>query len=176
VRQSDITSEKHRCGLCILRRPLVRSPGALVQGEQTPLGSAERLREAFKARLSVLRTPSPSSRSPGTDTAPQSVEPAASALAFPKAVRLRDREHLRHVAKQPCVICGRQPSDPHHLRFAQSKGMGQKVSDEFALPLCRAHHREVHRASQEAARWRDPHVIARALWLKTRPDGHLLAP
>ena len=42
-------------------------------------------------------------------------------------------------------VCGRQPCDAHHLRFAQNRAMGRKVSDEFTVPLCRGHHREVHR-------------------------------
>jgi hypothetical protein len=45
--------------------------------------------------------------------------------------------------KQPCLVCGRRPSDPHHLRFAQSQALGRKASDEFTVPPCRTHHREV---------------------------------
>ena len=68
-----------------------------------------------------------------------------SELARPEPRRIRDREHVRFVAKQPCLICGRRPSDPHHLRFAQHRALGRKVSDEFTIPLCRGHHREAHR-------------------------------
>jgi hypothetical protein len=86
---------------------------------------------------------------------------------------IRDREHVRYVAKQACLICGRRPADAHHLRFAQSPALGRKVSDEFTVPLCRGHHREVHRCGNEAAWWMklgiDPSVTARALWLKTHP-------
>jgi ERF superfamily protein len=95
-----------------------------------------------------------------------------SSLALPEPRRVRDRDHVRYVAKQPCLVCGRQPSDPHHLRFTQSRAMGRKVSDEFTVPLCRGHHREVHRCGNEAAWWRkmgiDPTIAARALWLETR--------
>ena len=74
------------------------------------------------------------------------------------------------MAKQPCLICGRKPSDAHHLRFAQHRALGRKVSDEFTVPLCRGHHREVHRCGDEAAWWSkagiDPTVAARALWLR----------
>src|SRR5262249_38867943 len=70
-------------------------------------------------------------------------------IAEPK--RLRDKEHLKFVATQPCVICERQPCDPHHLRFAQPRAIGLKVSDEFTVPLCRGHHRELHQAGDEAA-------------------------
>jgi ERF superfamily len=87
--------------------------------------------------------------------------------------RVRDKEHLRFVAKQPCLICGRTPADAHHLRFSQHHALGQKVSDEFTVPLCRGHHREVHRYGNEAEWWKrttiDPTITARALWLKTHP-------
>src|SRR5262249_43507348 len=70
-------------------------------------------------------------------------------------------------------ICGRTPSDAHHLRFAQYRAFGRKVSDEFTVPLCRGHHREVHRCGDERAWWRkagsDPAAVARMLWLKTHP-------
>jgi hypothetical protein len=96
-----------------------------------------------------------------------------SVLGLHEPRRVRDRDHVRYVAKQPCLVCGRQPSDPHHLRFAQTRALGRKVSDEFTVPLCRGHHREIHSCGDEAAWWRqtriDPNVAARALWLKTHP-------
>ena len=77
------------------------------------------------------------------------------------------------MAKQACLICGRRPADPHHLRFAQHRALGRKVSDEFTVPLCRGHHREAHRSGDEAAWWKkagvDPTTTARALWLETHP-------
>jgi hypothetical protein len=96
-----------------------------------------------------------------------------SVLDFPEPRRLRDRDHVKFVAKQPCLVCGRQPADTHHLRFAQSPALGRKVSDEFTVPLCRGHHREVHRCGDEPVWWRkvriNPMITARALWLKTHP-------
>jgi hypothetical protein len=86
---------------------------------------------------------------------------------------VRDRAHVKFVARRPCLICGRRPSDAHHLRFAQSRALSRKVSDEFTVPLCRGHHREVHRCGDEAAWWGDagidPCITARALWLETHP-------
>jgi hypothetical protein len=76
-----------------------------------------------------------------------------SSLARPEPRRVRDREHLKFVAGHPCLVCGRRPVDHHHLRFAQSRALGRKVSDEFTVPLCRGHHREVHRYGDEAAWW-----------------------
>ena len=96
-----------------------------------------------------------------------------SQLAHPEPRRIRDRDHIRFVAKQPCLICGRRPSDAHHLRFAQPRAIGRKVSDEFTVPLCRGHHREAHRSTDEGQWWKsaaiDPTVPARALWLDTHP-------
>ena len=94
-------------------------------------------------------------------------------LAFSEPRRVRDRDHVRFVAKQPCLICGRTPSDPHHLRFAQRRALGRKVSDEFTVPLCRGHHRELHRCGDEPGWWEkaglDPTLAAREFWLRTHP-------
>ena len=95
-----------------------------------------------------------------------------SALPIGEARRYRDKTHLKFVASQPCLICGRLPCDPHHIRFAQKRALGRKVSDEFSVPLCRLHHRELHRSGNEARWWTgvgiDPLKIARGLWKKTR--------
>src|SRR5262249_22829732 len=94
-------------------------------------------------------------------------------LALPVPRRIRDREHVKSVAKQACLVCGRRPADAHHLRFAQAPALGRKVSDEFTVPLCRGHHREVHRCGDETLWWTnigiDPTDIARVLWRKTHP-------
>ena len=88
-----------------------------------------------------------------------------SLLALPEPRRFRDKTHVKFVAKQPCLICGRSPSDAHHLRFAQHRALGRKVSDEFVVPLCRGHHREVHRSGDETSWWskagKDPLAAAR---------------
>jgi hypothetical protein len=95
-----------------------------------------------------------------------------SALTFAEPKRLRDKDHLRFVASQPCLVCGHQPSDPHHLRFAQPRALGLKVSDEFTVPLCRDHHQQLHQAGNELAWWHDLNIdalkIAKELWTQTR--------
>ena len=96
-----------------------------------------------KSRALLCDLPKPASRKHRRKRTAVGID--KSALALPEPRRVRDRDHVRYVAKQPCLICGRQPSDPHHLRFAQSRALGRKVSDEFTVPLCRGHHREVHR-------------------------------
>jgi hypothetical protein len=99
------------------------------------------------------------------------------ALAAPR--RIRDREHVKAVAKHPCLVCGRRPADAHHLRFAQSTTLSRKVSDEFTVPLCRGHHREIHRCGDEEAWWRktgiDAGAAARILWLKSHPVPSITA-
>jgi hypothetical protein len=94
-----------------------------------------------------------------------------SALALPEPKRRRDKSHLRFIASQPCIVCGRQPSDPHHLRFAQPRALGVKVSDEFTVPLCRGHHRQLHQAGNETAWWDNLKIdalrTARQFWERT---------
>lgn len=106
-------------------------------------------------------------------TAPAKID--KSKLTFGEPRRLRDKAHLRFVASQPCLICGRNPADAHHLRFTQPRAMGLKVSDEFTVPLCRIHHRDVHSFGDEVAWWErraiDPLATSRVLWVSTRRIG-----
>lgn len=85
--------------------------------------------------------------------------------------RRRDKAHLRYVGTKACLVCGREPSDSHHLKFAQPPTLGRKVSDEFAVPLCRSHHRELHRSGDESKWWSgfgiDPLPVAAGLWNET---------
>ena len=134
---------------------------------------AQQVEEAFAAKLELIHPQNASVGDHGITEKTGISEIDKSILAFPEPRRIRDRDHIRHVIKQACLICGRRPSDPHHLRFAQSRALGRKVSDEFTVPLCRAHHREVHRCGDEGLWWRktgiDPLAAARTLWLETHP-------
>jgi len=95
-----------------------------------------------------------------------------SVLALREPRRYRDKEHRNFVCLQPCLVCGRKPSDAHHVGYAQPRAFGRKVSDEFTVPLCRGHHRALHRVGEEAAWWKevgiDPIKAARKLWKETR--------
>ena len=123
---------------------------------QLTVGDAELVENAFRVKaadlesvdLPVASTPTPTPREVRSTSINKSV------LAIPEPRRLRDKVHVKYVSKRPCLICGRQPSDPHHLRFAQQRALGRKVSDEFIVPLCRTHHREVHRSNDEVAWWK----------------------
>ena len=139
---------------------------------------ARKVEEAFQARLVSLSV-STSEAAPQRNGSPKSARPRRtaaidkSALTLPEPRRIRDRDHVRLVAQKPCLVCGRRPSDPHHLRFTQNRAMGRKASDEFTVPLCRGHHRELHRSGDEATWWKrqgiDPTLPARALWLESHP-------
>jgi hypothetical protein len=101
---------------------------------------------------------------------PRGIDKSALPIGAPR--RFRDKAHLAFVASQPCTLCGRRPVDPHHIRFAQKQSLGRKVSDEFTVPLCRSHHRELHRSGSEYLWWEnvgiDPLKIARKLWRRKR--------
>ncbi len=95
-----------------------------------------------------------------------------SVLTFGEPKRIRCKEHLRFVASQPCLICGRSPSHAHHVRYAQSRGLSLKVSDEFTVPLCAIHHHHIHTTGKEREWWQerniDPLKVADALWQQSR--------
>jgi hypothetical protein len=154
---------------------------------------ARQVEEAFQAKLTAINGRSNGASGSDHHDEPQAqptngdVAPATSVvtghvletidksrLAHPEPRRIRDKDHLRFVAAQPCLICGRTPADPHHLRFAQSRALGRKVSDEWVVALCRGHHREVHRHGDERDWWGkagiDPDVTARSLWLQSHPS------
>jgi hypothetical protein len=136
---------------------------------------AEALEKAFERKLADLGdVPGADVAAEGAEadtTVPPSIDKSSLALAEPR--RRRDKDHLRLVATHACLICGRKPSDAHHLRFAQPRAMSRKVSDEFTVPLCRLHHREVHRCGNESEWWStagiDPLAIAEQLWKKRPP-------
>jgi hypothetical protein len=91
-----------------------------------------------------------------------------------KTIRLRDTEHCKFVASQPCVVCGRMPTEAHHIRFAQPRALGRKVSDEYTVPVCRLHHRDLHGYGDEASWWAalniDPLPIALELWRRSQSN------
>jgi hypothetical protein len=152
---------------------------------------AQAVERQFQAKLSAFGHDQPSDEPRGTEEDPTSAqehanlnggEPRSKASSrdnhrsrlVPKTIRLRDKDHRKFVSRQPCLVCGRTPSDAHHLRFAQPTALGRKVSDEFTVPVCRLHHGELHRHGNEAGWWNgvniDPLPIALALW-RTRGDG-----
>src|SRR5829696_4399461 len=136
---------------------------------------------AFEAKMAVVGA-GEASEPASAASQDQKTEPASSAdraqrvpiqkAPALKSRRRRDKKHLEYVATKPCLVCGRAPSDAHHLRYAEPRALGRKVSDEFAVPLCRIHHRELHDRGDEKAWWEgfsiDPNLIAEQLWSETR--------
>ena len=101
----------------------------------------------------------------------QQLPSAAAVSPLRKPVRRRNKAHLAFVASQSCLVCQRSPCDAHHLKFAQPRTLGRKVSDEFTVPLCREHHRDLHRYGNESAWWANlqiaPTAVASELWQTT---------
>jgi ERF superfamily len=171
--------------------------GALTAKNTLVADDAKLLEEAFEQRLSGLsplvdiETPTGAGDGPFAVTMrdePQASKPLSdqprridkSVLTFAAPRRYRNREHLRFVTQQGCLICGRKPSDAHHLRHIQPRALGRKASDEFAVPLCRVHHRAAHRVTDERAWWKaagiDAIRTARRLWKETRVNEGQLPP
>ena len=156
--------------------PIPRPSHYYGRRHQNPIARhfSEERRQAERSIEPSARTPlSPAPPlAPGvqSELAPGRIDKSLLTIAEPK--RLRDRAHLKFVASQPCLVCGRQPCDPHHLRFAQPRAIGLKVSDEFTVPLCRGHHRQLHQAGNELPWWENlkikPLEIANVLWEESR--------
>jgi len=139
---------------------------------------------AFSARLAELDTGASDRPSPnkaggavilGADGAANPLHTVAitsgQVTMLAKPTRERDREHLKFVAGHPCLVCGRTPSDPHHIKFAENWTVGRKVSDRFTVPVCRLHPHELHGRGNERLWWQhkgvEPLQVAKALWDKT---------
>ena len=93
---------------------------------------AKLVEDAFERRLSELPSSDAAASSNDDPSVPQISEPQVNAtsdgidagqakkgidksiLAVAAPRRYRSREHLRYVAQQACLLCGRKPSDPHH--------------------------------------------------------------
>jgi hypothetical protein len=152
-------------------------------------GEAEAVEAAYVARLAgcseehsvsseAFDAPEPSSKQ-----AALPLPPTAGELVAPltKTARKRSKAHLAFVASQPCLVCKMSPSDAHHLKIAQPRSLGRKVSDEFTVPLCRQHHHELHKHGKEANWWANlqltPIPIAKEVW-ETSPvhGGSKLLP
>jgi hypothetical protein len=154
-------------------------------------GDAQLIEGAFRSKLGefsdeptgepseVARARDQISGSDSAATQPSATKPKARrngrVHVIAKEIRIRDKDHRKFVSTQPCLVCDRSPADAHHLRFAQPRALGSKVSDEFTVPVCRSHHRELHRHGDEASWWKrtdiDPLPVALGLWQHTKLNG-----
>ena len=164
------------------RRPIQSGPTALSitgthQRRKRPRGRPRKIKAASRASGAPPVASKPIDDNPAlasahvqADATPAKIEKSELTISEPR--RHRDKAHLKFVASQPCLICGRSPADAHHLQFTQPRAMGRKVSDEFTVPLCRTHHRDNHRFGDEVAWWErraiDPVATSRMLWISTR--------
>jgi hypothetical protein len=159
------------------------SDGQVLDGT-TPAGTPDGLApdqppHALPDKNLISADPAEADTSQKASTATKKRSRSRMIRALGKTVRLRDKGHRKFVLRQPCLVCGRVPSDPHHLTFTQPRALGYRVSDEFTVPVCRIHHRELHRSGDEAAWWQklniDPLPVALRLWQHTRLNGDELA-
>lgn len=154
---------------------------ALPRKNQLSIPDAMKVESAFVEQLDRLCQEAPaeskdqSTKANGLKSVAATEAASQPVIILSKPVRERDRSHLKYVASQPCLVCGRTPSDPHHLKFAESWTAGRKVSDRFTVPLCRVHHHELHRRGNERTWWQqkaiDPMAVASALWDKTHASS-----
>ena len=135
-------------GATPVSNPRQRSKGVPAHPEQTLPQASEPAASAVSEERPDLSSTGPSTTSATPDDVPAAdifpgdrdepgfrpIDKSVLALAEPR--RVRDPEHLRLVASQPCLVCGRSPAEAHHLRFAQPRAMSRKVSDEFTVPNC----------------------------------------
>jgi hypothetical protein len=138
---------------------------------------AKTVEAAYLAKVNgAPEIPAASETDAAGDRSQGEAEPIASTAStqvtpLTKPARRRSKAHLALVASQSCLVCQRGPCDPHHLKMAQPQSLGRKVSDEFTVPLCRRHHRDLHRYCNERAWWQnqgiDPLPVASGLWERT---------
>jgi hypothetical protein len=156
---------------------------ALPRKNQLSVTDALVIEDAFSAKLNQSDGKSSSETHEGDNAIELPARPPSGeqqVTVIGKPVRERDREHLRFVASQPCLVCGRTPSDAHHVKFAEQRAMGRKVSDKFTVPVCRLHHRELHRRGNERTWWTEheiePLTVAANLWGQTRKASPDIEP
>jgi hypothetical protein len=113
---------------------------------------------------------------------PTTTEKQKAKIAKPRVKREEregnSEEHLAFIRKLPCCVTLRTPcGEAHHLQSGTGeRGMQQKSSDRWAVPLTHALHMELHRlgSKREGGWFRDrgiefPLDLAERLW-KASPD------
>ncbi len=69
------------------------------------------------------------------------------------ADKIRSQKYLTFVRNHGCLVCSRPPQ-AHHLTHIMdgSRGM-RRTGDQFAVPLCEEHHRQLHADGNENRWW-----------------------
>jgi hypothetical protein len=110
-----------------------------VRAKRSKSADAKHVEEAFRAKLlsfaihhgeAVTQSKNGKQSAEATDAGKRKAKSSGplasvdkSVLTHPEPRRVRDRDHVRFVAQQTCLVCGRQPCDAHHLRFAQNRAL-----------------------------------------------------
>jgi hypothetical protein len=188
---AEINGLKDGDDLALWAHRRLPAKNTLTTGDAIAVENAYRALLDASGRDALDNLPEPGSDLQSKSDYPQSVAANAAMSAPPhvkgknngqlvtplrKPVRARNKSHLIFVAAQPCLVCQRSSCDAHHLKFAEPRTLGRKVSDEFTVPLCRQHHQELHRHGNEAAWWANlgiaPLETAKELWSATlRREG-----
>lgn len=76
--------------------------------------------------------------------------------ARPKIKKKRLPGYLREIRGESCLVCNSPPPvHAHHLRHSEKRGFGQKVGDNWVVPLCWKCHADCHTRGDEEDWWAD---------------------
>jgi hypothetical protein len=80
---------------------------------------------------------------------------------------------LKIASAGPTPVAGKPNA---RIRLDRAESLGRKVSDEFTVPLCRDHHRELHLQGNERGWWANVQIaplrVAKELWETTLLQVH----
>ena len=62
--------------------------------------------------------------------------------------RWQSKQYLKYVASHPCLLCQHNETQAHHITITEKRGISQKVSDYYTLPLCYLHHDQLHNTGE----------------------------
>ena len=151
------------------------------------VADAETVEASFRERSSRSRE---DSQAPGyrrllTTQAPHTCRNKAKPSAVRRRLlRQRQSSDTNAPLRRPCVCAARSTADSSprnpassvaarpskHITLA-SPHLGRKVSDEYTVPVCRVHHRDLYGYGDEASWWVgigiDPLPIALELWQRS---------
>ena len=95
-------------------------------------------------------------------------------MLIPKHKNIRDEAYLNTLRGEPCLVC-RRGAEAHHLLYVGEHGTGMRPGDNWAVPLCRDCHSELHRYGDEKTWWDligiDPVNWAKVNWDRYNGDS-----
>jgi hypothetical protein len=146
---------------------------------QSETESSHEDRQSLPAENEDQKAGKPEQKVASTSGAPVIVNTGNTLFIEKGPRRIQDKNYLRFVATHNCLVCGRNPSQAHHILFAQPRAMSRKVSDEWTVPLCAIHHRALHDCGGEQKWWAqqkiDPLKEALQLWRQSCGRDQVIA-